>query len=73
MSAVFGVVDWLFSFALMVLTVWFLVIVTPLINDIRKESADPDITESWQDVRVALDLVYRSTKERITKKLRRIK
>lgn len=73
MSTVFDVVDWLFSFALMVLAVWFLVIVTPLINNIRKESADPDITESWQDIRVALNLVYKGTKERITEKLRRTK
>lgn len=73
MSTVFDVIDWLFSFALMVLAVWFLVIVTPLINDIRKESADPDITESWQDVRVALNIFYKSTKEIIIEKLRRTK
>lgn len=73
MSVVFDFIDWLFSFALMVLAVWFLVIVTPLIGNLWKESADPDITESWQDVRVSLNLVYKGTKDRIIEKIRRTK
>lgn len=71
MHVVFDVIDWVFSFALMVLTVWFLVIITPLINDIRKESQDPDITESWQDVRVSINLMYKGTKERLSEEITR--
>lgn len=71
MHVVFDVIDWVFSFALMVLAVWFLVIVTPLVNDIRKESQDSDITESWQDVRVSINLMYKGTKERLSEEITR--
>lgn len=73
MSVLLDFIDWLFSFALMVLAVWLLIIATPLINEIRKESQDPDITESWQDVRVAINLTYHGTKKRLIERLGRLK
>lgn len=73
MNIISDIIGWAFSFSLIVLAAWFLVIVTPLINDIRKESADPDIRESWQDVRVSINLVYIETKQRILDKIRRTK
>lgn len=73
MKIVFDIFDWITSFALMVLAVWFLIIITPLINQMRKESADQDIQESWQDVRVSLSLAYAGTKEKLMRKLRSTK
>jgi hypothetical protein len=73
MNIISDIIGWAFSFSLILLAAWFLVIITPLINDIRKESADPDIRESWQDVRVSINLVYIETKQRILEKIRRTK
>lgn len=73
MSILTGLLDRLFSYALLAIAVWFLIIITPLINGLRKESADPDIVESWQDVEVAIRFIYAGTKNRIINKLRRTK
>jgi hypothetical protein len=73
MNIISDIIGWAFSFSLILLAAWFLVIITPLINNIRKESADPDIRESWQDVRVSINLVYIETKQRILEKIRRTK
>lgn len=69
MHTILDILDWLFSFSLMVIAVWFLIIITPLMNELRKDSADEDITESWKDVRAALRIHHTIIKNRI----RRIK
>ena len=54
MRTVLGVLDWLFSFTLMVLAVWLLVIASVFLKEVRNESADDDIKESWEDIRTAM-------------------
>lgn len=71
MSTLFDVLNWLTSFILMILAVWLLIIATPLINEIRKESRDPDIHESWQDVRTSINITYKVTLDKIKDKLKR--
>lgn len=54
---------------LLACTVWFLVLVTPMLRALNKESLDQDIREDWADVKVALQINYSIIKD----KLRRTK
>ncbi len=54
---------------LLACTVWFIVLVTPMMRALNRETMDQDIKEDWADVKVALKINYSIIKN----KLRRTK
>lgn len=50
---------------LLACTVWFLILVTPTMRALNRETLDQDIKEDWADVKVALKINYSIIKSKL--------